>query len=340
MTAGAFPDNPFTPGFGELPPFLAGRDREKDTLGSMLRVLERGKCASRAALLHGPKGNGKTVLIGWLQSEAGGGVNVRIIAPESPADRDAVATDLLGSNRDESREETTQGSISAGMPGIIGGEGGRQVTRRQSVSFSMRDAMMRAARDKPLLMIMDEAHTADPAGMGVLLKAFQDSARMAPMRLVLAGTPDVLDVLSAADATFADRMEQLPIGLLTPDAGRTAIAEPFTAHGIAVDDGVVERLAAWADNYPYFLQLAGKAAWTESANFGRMTSEAGEAAIERAREPRDRYYSRRYKELAAAGTSVDFPWFRALFRGRAWYGVASFPFRHSFFAVRFFRLTR
>ena len=148
---------------------------------------------------------------------------------------------------------------------------------------------------------MEEAHTADPAGLGVFLNAFQDSARMAPMRLVLACTPDVRDVLSASGATFADRMDQLPIGLLPPEAGRAAIAEPFAGRDIDAVDGVVECLAAWADNYPYFLQVVGSAAWTEAATFDRLTSETGEAAIDRVRVLRNRYYATRYKELAASG---------------------------------------
>ena len=121
------------------------------------------------------------------------------------------------------------------------------------------------------------------------------------MRLVLAGTPDAKDVLSATGASFADRMGSLPIGLLSPEAGRAAIAEPFADHGIEVGDGVVKRLAAAADNYPCYLQLVGEAASTEAANFGRLTGEAGEAAIARARVRRDEYLYTRYEELAAAG---------------------------------------
>ena len=66
---------------------------------------------------------------------------------------------------------------------------------------------------------------------------------MAPMRLVLAGTPDVQDVLSAADATFADRMGKLPIGLLEPAAGVQSDRGTFADHEIVADDGVVEHLA-------------------------------------------------------------------------------------------------
>ena len=63
--------------------------------------------------------------------------------------------------------------IGGGVPGVLRGEGSRQLTRRQEVLLSTREAMKRAASEKPLLMIMDEAHTAAPAGLGVFLKAFQ-----------------------------------------------------------------------------------------------------------------------------------------------------------------------
>ena len=277
MTAGPLPDNPFRPGFGGLPPFLAGRDREKERLGTMLRRLLAGERDPDAVLLHGPRGNGKTVMIGWLENEAGDRVNLRQMKARSVSDQAEVATHLVAS---------------------------RHLVWRPLVSLSMREAMRQAARSSPLLMVMDEAHTADPAGLGVFLKAFQDSARRAPMRLVLAGTPDVQDVLSASGAGFADRMNQLPIGLLSPEAGRAAIGKPFSDHGIEADDEVVERLAAWADNYPYFLQVVGEAAWTEAENFGQLTGEAGEAAIERARVRCAEYFYTRYKELKGAGLTA------------------------------------
>ena len=255
-------------------------------------------------MLHGPRGNGKTALIGWLENEATERLNLRQIKARFVSDPTAVAENLLGSHQDESLEETMHGLIGGGVPGILRGEDTRKLTRRQTVSLSLDDAMKRSANEKPLLMIMDEAHTADPAGMGVFLNAFQDSARIAPMRLLLAGTANVRDVLSAADATFADRMGKLPIGLPTSGAGRAAIAEPFASHGIDSDDEVAERLSAWADHYPYFLQLVGETAWTEAAYFGRLMRVAGEAAIERARVPRDEYHFQRFKELQGASLTA------------------------------------
>ena len=300
-----FPDNPFRPGFGTPPPVLAGRDHEKRNLCTLLRRLLAGELGSEAILLHGPRGNGKTALLQWLQFEAGDKVNLRRITAKSVTDSMAVVTDLLGSHRDESREETTHGIIGGGVPGVLRGEGSRQLTRRQEVFLSTREAMKQAGSKKPLLMMMDEAHTADPAGLGMFLNAFQDCAAEVPMRLVLAGTPDVQDVLSATDASFVDRIRRLPIGLLTPAAGHEAIAAPLTDHGIDSADGVVAHLAAWADNYPYFLQVVGEAVWTEvfqgEAHAVRLTRAAGEAAIERARVTRAVYYSTRYEELAAAG---------------------------------------
>ena len=284
-----------------MPPFLAGRDREKSQLRSMLHRLQAGERNSEAVLLHGPRGNGKTVMLRWLRIAAGDKFNVRRIKARFVSDPSAVAISLLANHRDGSLEETIPAARGDVIPDGIQREGNGQLTRRQIVSRSLDMAMRQAAKKKPLLMIMDEAHTADPTELGTFVNSFQDSAEAEAMRLVLAGTPDVRNALSAADATFADRMRKLPFGHLAPEAGQAAIAQPFADNGIEVDGGVCERLARWAENYPYFLQLIGEAAWEEAANFGRLTEEAGEAAIKRARVSRDEYFSIRYEELAAEG---------------------------------------
>ena len=146
MTAGTFPDNPFKPGFGTPPPpFLAGRDAEKDHLRTLTRQLRAKQQSSEAVLLHGPRGNGKTALIKWLENEAGGTVTLRRIKARSVSDPDAVVENLLGSHRDESREETIHGKLG----GSAVGEAGRRVTRKQTVSLSLKDAMKQVARKSP-----------------------------------------------------------------------------------------------------------------------------------------------------------------------------------------------
>ena len=61
--------NPFSPGRGQLPPLLAGRAAEQEALLGLLAYLKAGRGSPRDAILSGPRGNGKTVLMRWFQGE-------------------------------------------------------------------------------------------------------------------------------------------------------------------------------------------------------------------------------------------------------------------------------
>jgi len=59
--------NPFVPGFGLIPPHLAGRD---NLLGTFRRAFAQGPTHRYSSgLLLGPRGVGKTVLLGTLKRE-------------------------------------------------------------------------------------------------------------------------------------------------------------------------------------------------------------------------------------------------------------------------------
>ncbi|MHB1799754.1 MAG: P-loop NTPase family protein, partial [Vulcanimicrobiaceae bacterium] len=66
-------DNPYTPGAGRKPPYLAGRDKDLTDFGSLIEVLPAGG-AERSLIYYGLRGVGKTVLLlelDILASEAG-----------------------------------------------------------------------------------------------------------------------------------------------------------------------------------------------------------------------------------------------------------------------------
>lgn len=54
-------DNPFNPGSGTPPPFLAGRDQELATFADTLESITKGKLTN--VILTGLRGTGKTVLL-------------------------------------------------------------------------------------------------------------------------------------------------------------------------------------------------------------------------------------------------------------------------------------
>ena len=62
---------PFRPGPGGLPPYLAGRESEQALYLALLGDLQDGLAPPREVVLSdGPRGNGKTALLAWLQQEA------------------------------------------------------------------------------------------------------------------------------------------------------------------------------------------------------------------------------------------------------------------------------
>ena len=57
-------DNPFNPGGGAMPPYLAGRQSEIAAFERMVRRIRDGQAEN--LLVHGLRGVGKTVLMGMF----------------------------------------------------------------------------------------------------------------------------------------------------------------------------------------------------------------------------------------------------------------------------------
>ena len=91
------PDGPFRPGTGAPPPYLAGREREKRLFRGLLGELVGGAPPASEVILHGPRGNGKTVLLRWLRREARSRSGLEVLArtPSDIADRIRLAEELL-----------------------------------------------------------------------------------------------------------------------------------------------------------------------------------------------------------------------------------------------------
>ncbi len=60
---------PFEPGPGRLPPYLAGREAEQRALAGFVARLRERRPPPSDLILYGPRGNGKTVLLRWLEQE-------------------------------------------------------------------------------------------------------------------------------------------------------------------------------------------------------------------------------------------------------------------------------
>ena len=308
--------NPYHPGAGLFPACLAGRTREQEILDAALARIVAGQ-AAECHILYGPRGNGKTVLLSDLRRKA---ANARVALLDLILGEDGFLEAMPARPRSRFRMSLSRIPLifRAGMRGnfLTGGmdvgaslEAGGQ-SERGAEYFRFRPsadalwACMGRRGDDPLLVTLDEAHEVPPKTLGALLRAAQQlRADRRPMLLVMAGTPGLRLQLSHTHASFWSRAEHLSIGLLSRQASAAALREPAAALGTSYSDEALELLVEASDRYPYFVQLLGREAWTQTER--KRTRTVTHALAERARHAaapqRDRYYGYRYAELRDEG---------------------------------------
>ena len=311
--------NPFVPGRGRIPPYLAGRRDEQRRLLDLFAYLEQAQGAPRDAILSGPRGNGKTALLRWLQREieAGDGrCDVVWLTPSDIADLDQLATSLVPPKRFTALRPDAL-SFSVGI-GRLGWELGGQ---RRALTLLLAERCKR----RPLVLLLDEAHTLSLEVGQALLNASQTVSAEAPFLLVMAGTPGLHRHLNDMSATFWSRAEKIGVGRLGREASMAALARPMAAEDppIAFDDDALEHVVAESQHYPYFLQLWGAALWAVGKTSGRqrLGLESVAEATAAFRAQRSAYYEDRREELEraellpvaarVAGAFVDRPTLRS-----------------------------
>jgi hypothetical protein len=133
-----------------------------------------------------------------------------------------------------------------------------------------------------LLITLDEVHAADHPELSMISAAMQlvSKRRLLPVALVVAGLPNVPEVLTGPDLTFLERMSKAPLGFLEPAAARLALAGPFATGG-GIDEDALTQLATASGGYPYLVQLLGYRAWA-LAGGSRVTRRNATTAIEEA----------------------------------------------------------
>ena len=287
--------NPFVPGWGRTPPYLAGRSEEQRKLLDLFAYLRHGEGAPRGAILSGPRGNGKTALLRWFQQEIDApdaAYDVVWLTPSEIADLDQLATSLVPPSRFTAlRPDTLSFSVGIGRMGWeLGGH-----------SRSLTLLLTARCRRKPLVLLLDEAHTLPLQAGQALLNASQTVSAQAPFLLVMAGTPGLQKHLNDMSATFWSRGEKMGIGRLDPDASAQALTRPMaaTTPPITFSDEALAHVVEHSQRYPYFLQLWGAALWSIAKPSG--SAHIDHALVSRAAaefgSQRSAYYEDRREEL-------------------------------------------
>jgi AAA ATPase-like protein len=332
--------NPYQPGVGTTPPYLADREEQIQRFRAYLRDFPDKR---RNVRLSGLRGVGKTVLLKEYRAEA------------SERDWVVIRRDLTGRLCDESDFATAIAddlhtailafSNVAKLKALLSGArqavgevgiaipGGPTVTmkpesaeaNRSILEDRLKEALIRVGRlaakaQRGVVFLYDEAHMVfdRPARrqfplsalLGAFVQAQDEEDPPLPVMLVVSGLPSLTQHLQAA-RSHAERLfraEELGnLGLNGPprEVSKAALAliKPAEATGVRFQPAVAEQIAKDVDGYPYFIQKYGEALWdaADAANVEQISARLYASTKTRIQDALDaEFFEGRYMDATAA----------------------------------------
>ena len=274
--------NPFRPGAGHPPPYLAGRHAERD---EFIRLLGQSTILENL-VLTGLRGVGKTVLLdsfkplaidqgwAWVGTDVSESAS---ISEESMAVR--LCTDLAPLTADlvaatEQVRSTGFAAAAEKIEYVLGYDAlmehyhltpGMSLDKIKAVLELAWDTLSRQPPHvRGIVFAYDEAQNLTDQSvraqypLSMLLDTFQSLQRMGlPLMLVLTGLPTLFPKLVEA-RTFAERMFRVMfLRSLNRNESKEAIRRPMADARCPVHlgSGHVARIVATSGGYPYFLQF-------------------------------------------------------------------------------------
>jgi hypothetical protein len=277
--------NPFRPGVGIRPPYLAGRDGPLRRFEAMLRAAPEQPANMR---LTGLRGVGKTVLLQEFAGRCREQTWIPALLELGPGDNtdEGLASAIRGLAERTRREISVAHRLKAAVGAAVRSAGTLSVTWND-VTLSL-DPADRAARTQSLVhelyrlcefavekgsrgvvLLFDEAQVIrderDRRGehpLSMLIAAVVSlQRRELPVGLVLCGLPTLAGNLLQA-RSYTERMFRAEeIGSLARNEAATAFVEPFRGGAIRPVERVVDRVVEEVEGYPYFVQLWGAELW-------------------------------------------------------------------------------
>jgi hypothetical protein len=272
--------NPFRPGAGHMPPYLAGRRKEKE---EFLRLLEQDVVLENM-VLTGLRGVGKTVLLdtlkplairsGWLwvgtdlsesTSISEARIAVRLMTDLAPLTSSIVLTQdipAIGFSRASKRRIRTLDFDA--MNELYNATPGLASDKLKAVLEFVWSCLRSQPQIKGVIFAYDEAQNlSDHAEhkeypLSLMLEVFQSIQKKGiPAMLVLVGLPTLFPKLVEA-RTFAERMFHVVfLKRLNEEDSRDAILKPIedARSPVKLHEDSVARIIGVSGGYPYFIQF-------------------------------------------------------------------------------------
>lgn len=265
--------NPFTPTFGIIPPFMAGREELIEELSSAFAngLGDPNLCT----IVSGARGTGKTALLSFMADEAQsqGWIAVRTTA------FDGMLEDILDQTVVSARHFLDS----------IGGPKLRGVSIGQLISFEWENEVPRvgnwrtqmnalldqlAEHEIGLLITVDEVKVSIPE-MKRLAQVYQHFVTEGrKVALLMAGLPHAVSMLlNDDDVSFLRRARKHTLGRIKDGDIRDAMLLTIQENDRSISADALDEAVQVIDGFPYMMQLVGYRMWAENPKAHEITIE-------------------------------------------------------------------
>ena len=297
----AYPENPFTPTFGEVPAHLAGRQRILEGLSRAL-VSERRR-PELTTIISGARGTGKTTLLALAAEQAAqtGWIAASATAMPGMLEDIEVRTRRGAAHLVDAPSGVRVSSI--GIPQLIDvslSEQGDQPSNWRSRMEDILDVL--EPRGAGLLITVDEVD-ASLDEMVQLAAVYQHFVREnRKVALLMAGLPNNVSALvSDKTVSFLRRAEMVHLGRIEDYEIESALVKTIRESGREASAEGLRQAVAAIDGFPFMMQLVGFRAWDERPDSDEVSVEDFAIGVRLAREEmRTRIFESTYRELSEA----------------------------------------
>lgn len=299
-----FDANPFTPTFGQIPPFMAGRS---DVIRELIRAFDRGMGdPNLSTIFVGARGTGKTALLTYLGEEAlsHGWITASVSAvPGMLRDIEERAS-AAASEFVEIPDKSHLTGIQVGQ--FIGIEWEREHASAGNWRTRMTNLLeVLADHDVGLLIVVDEVR-ADLDEMVQLASIYQHFVREGrKVALLMAGLPSKVSALLMNDSvSFLRRANYHQLGRVYDGEIKSALRKTVEAGERGISEDALMEAASAIGGFPYMMQLVGYHMWEESPECEEIVVSDVLGGVEQAgRDIEKKILETTYRELSKGDVS-------------------------------------
>lgn len=270
-----FKINPYRPGAGLMPMYLAGRDEDIYNVEQMFKTM-KANIPTQSVIFSGLRGVGKTVLINRLQKIAESkDIFCKHIEIEARNDFiSQIASCSQAFLREVSTKEKFKNLIKKSLEAIKSlkisfdpnensfslSVEDRELYQSNNLTQSLTDVFTSIGEtayeaNVPICFFIDEIQYMKAEELGALIAALHRSNQLGyPLMIVGAGLPKIYKML-ADEKTYAERLfVYQEIGSLNFEQAKKAIEEPARKFNVTYTPEAVNRIAEISKGYPFFIQ--------------------------------------------------------------------------------------